>query len=295
MRYFRLVIAGYRIGFRADSDGPGLAVSKRFLNYLDNDPACDIIITVHPGNCIMPEASEMVFRAPSCIFTGEMTENGSELWSIWKANDSLFIKTESLLSSCNRPSCLMFSLSDTVWNLWTGENDKNSEPAEYPLDGLILYYLTAIKGDIMIHASGVNKDGKGYLFSGISGRGKSTMAGIWAAGGATVIHDDRLIIKKQGDGYFMFNTPVYEDDRPLSAPLTKIFLIEHGQENTALPIKGSGAAGRLLANCIQHSWNSSLIARLMNSVNGLCEKIPVSRLSFKPDKSVMDLILRDND
>ena len=46
-----------------------------------------------------------------------------------------------------------------------------------------------------------------------------------------VIHDDRLIIRKTGDGYRMFNTPVYNNDEPLIHHLNRIFIIEHGNEN----------------------------------------------------------------
>ena len=80
------------------------------------------------------------------------------------------------------------------------DDEKEIDPFEYPLDGLILYYLTVINGDIMIHASGVNNAGHGYLFSGVSGKGKSTMAKLWENSGAKVIHDDRLIIRNTGSG-----------------------------------------------------------------------------------------------
>jgi len=49
----------------------------------------------------------------------------------------------------------------------------------------------------MIHASGVNNAGHGYIFSGVSGKGKSTMAKLWDNSGARVIHDDRLILRIQ--------------------------------------------------------------------------------------------------
>ena len=66
----------------------------------------------------------------------------------------------------------------------------------------------------MIHASGVYYNGRGYLFSGVSGKGKTTMAGLWDNIGAQVIHDDRLIIRSIDGVYRMFNTPVYRNDEP---------------------------------------------------------------------------------
>ena len=71
---------------------------------------------------------------------------------------------------------MKFSLTTREWDLWIDGSEKEIDPFEYPLDGLILYYLTVIHGDIMIHASGVNNAGHGYIFSGVSGKGKSTMA-----------------------------------------------------------------------------------------------------------------------
>jgi len=89
----------------------------------------------------------------------------------------------------------------------------------------------------MIHASGVNNAGHGYIFSGVQEKGKSTMAKLWDDSGAKVIHDDRLILRNSGNGYRMFNTPVYNDDEPRESPFSKIFIIEHGREKYVGPIK----------------------------------------------------------
>jgi hypothetical protein len=148
-----------------------------------------------------------------------------------------------------------------------------------------------INGDIMIHASGVSHAGKGYLFSGVSGRGKTTMARLWDNAGAKVVHDDRLIIKRTGDKYMMFNTPVYVNDTPTGSPLTRIFLIEHGKENKMIPVTGASAVSLMLANCIQHNWNPEVIARLMGSVSIMCSEVPVVRLMFRPDRSIIDYIM----
>jgi hypothetical protein len=106
-----------------------------------------------------------------------------------------------------------------------------------------------------------------------------------------VIHDDRLIIRKIRDKYMIFNTPVYRDEVPSSVSLARIFLIEHGKENKMIPIKGATAVSMMLSNCIQHNWNPEIIARLMGSVSIMCAEIPVLKLSFRPDRSIIDYIL----
>jgi len=143
----------------------------------------------------------------------------------------------------------------------------------------------------MIHASGVSHNGHGYIFSGISGKGKSTIANFWDASGAKVIHDDRLIIRNTGGVYRMFNTPVYNNDEPRDSVLEKIFIIEHGLENMIVPIKGANAVTQVMANCIQHNWGADIIARLLGSISIMCSSIPTYKLNFKPDRSVIDLII----
>jgi hypothetical protein len=91
----------------------------------------------------------------------------------------------------------------------------------------------------------------------------------------------------------MYNTPVYNDDEPLDSPLNRIFLIEHGTEHKLTPMKGATAVSLIMANCIQHSWNREIIAEIMGSLSVLCTHIPVFKLSFRPDRSIIDFIFEN--
>ena len=233
-----------------------------------------------------------VFHAPLIEeMDGILVQNNPNFWSVWKSNSDLFITTILPLSDKEKKAVLKFSLAEKEWNLWIDSGEEEVDPFEYPLDGLILYYLTVINNDIMIHASGVAYDGKGYLFTGISGKGKSTMAYLWDTYGATVIHDDRLIIRKTRDGYRMFNTPVYNNDFPLSSALSKIFVIEHGAKNNVIQLKEASSVSQILANCIQHTWDSAIIGNLLTAISEMCGAIPSYKLHFRPDRSVIDYIL----
>ena len=269
--------------------------SKRFLNYIYNDTDYDVFIKVHFGNFDLPQHSEKVFEAPYVEEIDNIRiKKSDDFWSVYKNQDDLFIKTGFPLSSDNKSGILKFSLKSREWDLWIEGSGKSADPMEYPLDGLILYYLTVIHGDIMIHASGVvSNAGHGYIFSGISGKGKTTMARLWDNSGARIIHDDRLILRNAGKGYIMYNTPVYQNDRPAEAPFSRIFIIEHGEENELIPVSGASAVSMVIANCIQHNWDPELIAGLLGSVSEMCAKIPVSRLRFRPDISVIDHILEN--
>ncbi len=294
MRNYNLNIAGYNIRFEADPDGPELVLSDRFIRNIANNNTPEVLIKVHSGKYDLPPGAEKVFSAPFMEeLNGHMIKNRDEFWNVYKYHNDLFISTIFPLSSEKQKATLKFSLAANEWELWFEEADNVSDPFEYPLDGLILYYLTVIHGDIMIHASGINSSGQGYIFSGVSGKGKTTIAKLWDSSGATVIHDDRLILRKIHSGYRMFNTPVYNNDDPQESPLNRIFIIEHGSSNNMVPVKGAAAVSLLMANCIQHNWDSVIISRLLDAVSNMCTTIPVAMLYFKPDRSVIDYILEN--
>ncbi len=294
MRDFKLHIAGYNIGFEAAADGPDLAVSPRFLRNISSHAKSNINIKIHSGSFILPAEAERIFHAPFVEeINGMQIHHKTNFWSIWKHNPDLYITTILPLSSFAKNAVLKFSLSESEWNMWIEGAENEVDPFEYPLDGLILYYLTVINGDIMIHASGINDAGKGYLFTGESGKGKSTMAGLWDKRGSKVIHDDRLIIRKTDDGYRMFNTPVYNDDEPNESPLSRIFIIDHGIENKIIPLKEASAVSLVIANCIQHTWGPDIILKLLESVSSMCRNIPTYRLFFRPEKSITDYIIEN--
>jgi hypothetical protein len=292
MRKYNLNIADYIIGLESSDSGPDLIPSQRFLRNICADCDSDVLITVHSDLFELPAEAERVFHAPLVEqIDGIMVKNSENFWSIYKHLSDLYIKTVFPHSDPEKVGILKFSLTSRRWDLYFKGAGKETDPLEYPLDGLILYYLTVIHGDIMIHASGVNHSGHGYLFSGASGKGKSTMARLWDNAGVTVIHDDRLIIRNISGAFRMFNTPVYNDDAPSGSPLNRMYLIEHGIENKLILIQGAAAVSLLMANCIQHNWDPEIIAQTMGSLSVLCANIQVFKLSFKPDRSIIDFIL----
>jgi len=294
MKSFNLNIAGYNIGFESTDDGPDLIPSDRFLRNISGKTQWDVLIKVHSGNISLPEGSEKVFDAPYVEEIDNVRiKKSDDFWSVFKNRNDLFIRTSFPLSSDGRTGLLRFSLNTKEWDLWIDGSGKATDPVEYPLDGLILYYLTVIHGDIMIHASGVNNAGHGYIFSGVSGKGKTTMARLWDRAGATIIHDDRLILRDNGNGYMMYNTPVYQNDKPSESQLTRIFIIEHGEKNELIPVSGASAVSLVIANCIQHNWDPEIITGLLGSVSAMCAEIPVARLRFIPDVSVIEHILEN--
>jgi hypothetical protein len=291
MKSYILDIANYKIRLESVLGGPDLAPSTRFRKYISNETGCDLLLRVHKGMIKPDPGMRKVFSAPYIKeIDGIPTKINDEFWSVYSDRNFLYI--ESLFPSdiAGKKGILRLSAANREWDLFLEGCGKITDPLEYPLDGLLLYYLTASHGDIFIHASGVNFFGKGYIFSGISGKGKTTMANIWGKYGGRIIHDDRLIVRKSAHGFSMHNTPVLETDEPSESVVNKIFIIEHGNKNRLIPLSGAQAVSNVIANCIQHNWDRKMIFRLMTSVSLLCDSVPVAKLPFIPDDTIIDFI-----
>lgn len=293
MRSYTLNIAGYHIRLESSDKGPDLVPSKRFRMNIVEVPYYDVCIRVHHGSVRPNDNAERLFVAPYVVeINGYKIKRSDYFWSVYKQNGDLMLIT-NFPDSPSKKAVLIFSLGLREWDLYIENAGFDTDPLEYPLDGLILYYLTAINADIMIHASGIYYNGRGYVFSGVSGKGKTTMASLWDSIGAQVIHDDRLIIRNIEGMFRMFNTPLYQNDVPRSSPITQIFLIDHGEENNMTPVREASSVSLVISNCIQHNYSPDMIARFLGSVSLMCSKIPVSTLSFKPDRSIIEYILRN--
>ncbi|MCK4699579.1 MAG: hypothetical protein KAT38_04580, partial [Bacteroidales bacterium] len=106
-------------------------------------------------------------------------------------------------------------------------------------------------------------------------------------------HDDRLIIRNIYNRFVMYNTPVYNNETQRSSPVDKIFLIDHGTANTIAPTGKSEALSLVMSNCIQHLWDPSIIESLTETLVKLTSETDIDRLFFKPDKSVISYILKN--
>lgn len=102
--------------------------------------------------------------------------------------------------------------------------------------------LSLKKGKILVHASAVELDGKGYLFLGESGTGKSTHARLWQENikGARLLNDDSPIISINSENNILVygspwsgKTPCYRNE---SLPLGAITRLIQANKNEIEPL-----------------------------------------------------------
>ena len=171
---------------------------------------------------------------------------------------------------------------------------KSQNPFYGPTIELLMVNYLAQGHGLILHACGVVLKGKGFLFAGESGAGKSTMARLWAQEkGVEVLSDDRTIVRKKGNGFRMYGTPWHGEGKfgsPGSAKVEKIFFISHGEENAVRDVRSIDAASRLLTCSFPPYWDPEGMAFTLEFISELTAQVPCRVLSFRPDRSAVDYL-----
>ena len=161
---------------------------------------------------------------------------------------------------------------------------------------MVLYALaTAAAGTVLFHAAVVSHEGKGYMFLGKSGTGKSTHAGLWVKhiAGAVLVNDDNPVVRLAEDGApvvygspWSGKTPCY---RNVSYPLGAIVMLSQAPYNKIQRLGGLQAYASLVASISGKRWDVGLADGLHETENALVMNVPVWHLECLPDEEAAKL------
>ena len=280
-----LEIGSLRIQLRPAS----LEVACRFTSPYDaflSGGTPDVVLDVRRGAPPMPDGVLPIFDNAStwCMVysNGMVTIYGHAYDDLQEFNDWGLIMTPDFTKG-------------TLYALEPEEDEGGSSlenPLRYPLDQILIIQLLARGRGLLLHACAVLDEGRGYCFVGASGQGKSTMATLWD-GEATILNDDRIILRPTDDGIWMYGTPwhgTYPATSPEGCPLNEIFLLAHGPENEIRRLAPAEAAGRLLIASFPPLWDREGMAWTLELLDRLTASVPIYELTFRPDKAVIPFV-----
>ena len=182
------------------------------------------------------------------------------------------------------------------WNPEASRGHIRQSRSPYAIDAVLRIVhslILARQGGFLVHAASAIRDGKAFLFSGISGAGKTTISRL-APPDATLLTDEISYVRRQGNRYLACGTPFAGElarvGENQSAPLSVLFLLEKGFENRIEPVGATEAVQRLLRNILFFAEDPALVKLVFQSACEFASLVPIRRLVFVPDQRVWDII-----
>ena len=189
------------------------------------------------------------------------------------------------------------------WDPRTGTGLVRQNANPYSLDSVlrILHSLILVRrGGFLLHAASAICDGRAYLFSGVSGAGKTTMTRI-ATSDVRLLTDEISYVRPENVRpdvdldrriYRAFGTPfageLAKAGENTSAPIAALFFLEKGPENRIDELSSAEAVRRLMRNILFFAEDPALAEELLATACAFIASLPIRRLTFYPDSQVWD-------
>ncbi len=208
----------------------------------------------------------------------------SSSWQFWKTPDGRLV----FFVPGQRPALQLVVDPDFSKGEVVGDFSGFSSSSCYPLENLDIRLLSArlaTFSDVMLHASGVLIDGRGYCFTGDSGAGKSTLATrLSETTQATVLGEDQIILRYLEGRFWIYGTPWHVNEAmcsPLRAPLEKIFFINfNAPEGVSVISRMDGVTRLLHIGFIPYHLNEFLPG-ILDHLTLLSQQVPFFSLSYR--------------
>jgi hypothetical protein len=182
------------------------------------------------------------------------------------------------------------------WNPDASRGQIRQSRTPYAIDCVLRIVHTLIlarQGGFLVHAASAIRGGKAFLFSGVSGAGKTTISRL-APPDATLLTDEISYVRREGNRYMACGTPFAGElarvGKNQSAPLSAFFLLEKGLRNRIEPLSATEAIQRLLRNILFFADDPELVGLVFQSACEFASLVPIHRLVFVPDQRVWDII-----
>lgn len=234
----------------------------------------DVSLVVKPGTPAAPD--------------GDLVFDSGGVWRLHRQDDGYVF---SFRSPVRQPD--PFKMISFDPELTRGEIVGSGDPLEYPLDELLVGLVLSTRGEgVELHGVGIVDEGRGYLFIGQSGAGKTTTARLWMAErpSAAILSDDRIIVRETNGELRMYGTPWHGEAQicaAADAPLAGIYLLEQSTTSEVREIEDAEAVARLFACSFPLFYQAEALAFTIAFLERIVAEGKVHVLAFARDASAV--------
>jgi len=289
-RYFE--IAGVTMQVESDLPFTKTTFEPKFDAFEVEGPGADTIVVRHHfglpavdehelGREVYRQRPWVIYRSPERVTYIQVAPDGDSVSrsSIAFANDG-----HTVIDVFNGPAREAYFLGGNMNAL-----------TMFPTDQILLAQVLADRRACYLHSCGVVVDGRGLLFVGHSGAGKSTMMTLLGAEGLALC-DDRNVVRVWEDGVRVHGcwshgeVPVVS---AASAPLGAVLFLRRATTNRVAPLAdGQEILRRILPCVIKPLVSADWWKKTLDVIEKIVEEVPCYVVEFDKGGAVVAL-LRD--
>lgn len=159
---------------------------------------------------------------------------------------------------------------------------------------LVYAFASAPYATLLMHASVIRNDGRGYLFLGKSGTGKSTHTRLWLSHipGSDLMNDDNPVVRVVEGTVYVYGspwsgkTPCY---RRVSAPVGAFVQLRQCPENTIRKESVLESFASLLPSVSTMKWDRRIHSAHCDTISDIIRLSPIYLLGCRPDEEAARL------
>ena len=149
-------------------------------------------------------------------------------------------------------------------------------------------FAAADKDTVLLHASVIRKDGRGYLMTAPSGTGKSTHTFLWYKNipGCDLMNDDNPVVRIVDGQPVIYGTPWSGKTpcyRNIEAPVGALVRIQQRPKNEIRRMAPVEALVELLPASSNMKWDKRIYLHVCDTLAAIISRVPVYELGCLPD------------
>lgn len=228
------------------------------------------------------DKSPLLVDAPS--------EEGAPRVDLYDAGDSLYLDM-AVTASAPVCGCLIVDKDIKSGRLKIMKGSMNQAVFAVNNSLMLMYaFATACLGTLEMHSSVIVNEGRGYMFLGKSGTGKSTHSSLWLkhVSGSELLNDDNPIIRVFEDGTVRVfgspwsgKTPCY---RNASAPVGAIVRIKQAPFNKITRMNILESYASVYSSCSGFKADRAMSDGLHETLERVALTVPCYTLECLPDE-----------
>lgn len=169
----------------------------------------------------------------------------------------------------------------------------SSKASEYALPLAAICSKFSYHNAFLLHASCVDCNGEGVLFTGFSGIGKTTQAKLWQEYlGAEIINGDKAFVREIDGNFYGCGLPWKGSSEYCVNKKTKlkgIVVLRQSEVNRITKLNAAAEMELFMPHAFLPHWDEICLGKTLDTFGKLLDKVPVWLLECRPDEDSVRL------